>query len=134
VLAREEKARVLAAEIPFQGSGVAVELGGQVVVGRFADQLEGGLEVRGAGQEALPQVGLGAQAIGFAEDLLGRLLVVPEIGFPGQFVEMGDAVLFGPEVKDAPKSTGPARRGPGWRTYPPSSGPGDRGARSGGAR
>ena len=38
------------------------------------------------------------------------------------------------EVKDAPRSTGSVQPGRGWRTRPPSSGPGDPGAGSGAAR
>ena len=57
-----------------------------------------------------------AQAVGLAQDLLRGALVVPEPGFLGQRVELGDARFLGLEVKDAPRSTGSARPGRGWRT------------------
>ena len=61
--------------------------------------------------EAAPQLDLGAQAVGLAEDLLGGPLVVPEAGLAGQRLELGDAAFLGLEVKDAPRSTGSARPG-----------------------
>ena len=61
-------------------------------------------------------------------------LVVPEPGLLGQRLELGDARFLGLEVKDAPRSTGSVQPGRGWRTRPPSSGPGDPGAGSGAAR
>ncbi len=56
---------------------------------------------------------------------------------PGSWVsdlELGDAVPFGLEVKAAPRSTGSVQPGRGWRTRPPSSGPGDPGAGAAAAR
>ena len=131
VLAGEQQGRAFAAEVLLERRRVALELGFELGVGRLVEQLERGLEVVGAGQQVPPRVDLGAQAVGLAEDLLGGALVVPEPGFLGQRLELGDPLRLGVEVKDAPRSTGSVRPGRGWRTCPPSSGPGDPGAGAG---
>ena len=79
-------------------------------------------------------VDLLAQAVRLAQDLLGGPAVVPEAGRLGQGLEFVDASLFGLEVKDAPRSTGSVRPGPGWRRGPPSSWSADPGAGAGAAR
>jgi hypothetical protein len=61
----------------------------------------------------MPCLDLGSKYVGLAKDLLGGPLVVPEARLEGQCVELGDAFLFGLEVKVAPRSTGSARRGRG---------------------
>jgi hypothetical protein len=58
VLAGEEEGRSLAGERCGEGVGLAVELGGQLRVGRFLDELEGREEVVGTGLEATPQLDL----------------------------------------------------------------------------
>jgi hypothetical protein len=80
VLTVEEEARSLATEVVVEGGCLAVELGGQLRVGRFLDQLERGQEILCPRLETAPQLDLGPQAIGFAEDLLGYPLVIPETG------------------------------------------------------
>ena len=50
-----------------------------------------------------------------------RALVVPEPGLDGAGVELRDAGFLGGEVKDAPRSTGSAPRGPEWRRRPSSA-------------
>ena len=77
---------------------------------------------------------LGTRRMMLIFTLLGAALVIPEPGFLGQCLQLGDALLFGLEVKDAPRSTGSVQPGPGWRRNPPSSGPGDPGAGWGAAR
>ena len=98
--------------------GIAVQLSRELGVVRFGEEFDGGLEVGGTGQEALPGLDLGAESVGLAKDLLRGSLVVPEPGFEGQCVELSDAFLFRLEVKGAPRSTGSARRGRGSRTRP----------------
>jgi hypothetical protein len=134
VLAREQEGGPLATEVPLEGGGVPLELGLELGVRCLGEQLDGRLEVRCAGEDVPPQGDLGPEAIGLAEDFLGVALVVPEPGLLGQRVELGDAVLFRLEVKDAPTSTGSVQRGRGWRTRPPSSGPADPGAATAEAR
>jgi len=80
VLAREQQRGTLAGEVRLECRGAAVELGSQLGVGRFLDELEGCQEVGGASFEAAPQLDLVPQPAGFAEDLLGDPLVVPETG------------------------------------------------------
>jgi hypothetical protein len=80
VLAGEEECRALAGERRGKGVRFAVELGGQLRVRGFLDELEGGQEVVGAGLEAAPELDLGTEAIRLPEDLLGDALVVPEPG------------------------------------------------------
>ena len=80
VLAVEEEGRPFPRKVRFEGRGLAVELGGQLLVAGFLDELEGGEEVVRARLEATPQLDLGSQAAGLAEDLLGAALVVPEPG------------------------------------------------------
>jgi len=80
VLAGEQQRGPLAGEVFLEGGGLAVELGGQLGIGRFLDQLEGCEEIGGARFEATPQLDLVAQPAGFAEDLLGHPLVIPETG------------------------------------------------------
>jgi hypothetical protein len=80
VLAREQQRGPLAGEVRLERRSLAVELGCQLGVGRFLDQLEGCEEVRGASFEAAPQLDLVPQSAGFAEDLLGDPLVIPETG------------------------------------------------------
>jgi hypothetical protein len=80
VLAREEERGSLASEVLVEGGGLAVELGGQLGIGRFLDQLEGCEEVGRAPLEAAPQLDLVPESAGLAEDLLGFPLVIPETG------------------------------------------------------
>ena len=130
MFAREEQRGPLSSELRLQGRRVVLELCRELVVGRLGEQLDRRLEVRGARLQSLPKLDLGAEAVGLAEDLLGGPLVVPEPRCEGQLVELSDALTLGLEVKDAPTSTGSVRPGRGWRTRPPSSGPGDPGAGS----
>jgi hypothetical protein len=118
VLAGEQQCRALAGEVGLQRRGVPCELGLQVGIWRFGDEFDARLEIVRAVQQALPDADLGTQAVGLAKDPLGAPLVVPEAGFEGQRVELGDAFLFRVEVKGAPRSTGSARPGRGWRTRP----------------
>jgi hypothetical protein len=113
VLAREQQGRALAREVGLERGGVALELGLELGVGGLGEQLDGGLEVGGARLEALPGLDLGAQAVGFAKDLLCGSLVVPEAGLERQGVELRDAFVLRAEVKGAPRSTGSVRPGRG---------------------
>jgi hypothetical protein len=134
VLAGEQEGRPFAREVGLERRGIAIELGVQIGVGCLGQELDRRLEVIGAGQQVTPRLDLGAQAVSLAEDLLGASLVVPEPGVLGQCVELIDAFLLRLEVKDAPRSTGSVQPGRGWRTRPPSSGPGDPGAAAAAAR
>jgi hypothetical protein len=134
MLTGEQEGGPLPGEVDLQGAGIAVELRLEVRVIRLVEQFEGRLEIAGAGEQVVPGLELGSEAIGLAEDLLRGALVIPEAGFLGQGLELVDALGLGLEVKDAPTSTGSVRPGRGWRTRPPSSGPGDPGAGAGAAR
>jgi hypothetical protein len=119
VIAGEQQRGPLPREVALQGRSLPVELGGELGIARFLDELERRQEVVGPAFEPAPQLDLGPELAGLAEDLLGGALVVPEPGFGGQRLELAGARLFRPEVKDAPRSTGSARSGRGWRTRPP---------------
>jgi hypothetical protein len=119
VLTGEEQGRPLPGEIGLEGRRPAVELRGQLGVAGLLDELEGREEVVGAALEAAPKLDLGTEIACLAKDLLRAALVVPEPGFGCQRLELRGARLFRPEVKDAPRSTGSARSGRGWRTRPP---------------
>jgi hypothetical protein len=134
MLAGEQQGGALPAEVLLEGCGVSVELGLEIGVGAFIEQLERGLEIVGAGQKVAPRIQLGTEAVSLPQDLLRRPLVIPEPGLGRQLVELRDALGLGVEVKVAPTSTGSVRPGRGWRTRPPSSGPGDPGAGSAAAR
>ena len=125
VLAGEQEGGPLTAEIDLQRRGVAIQLGLEVGIGRLVEELDGRLEIVDAGQDVAPDLDLGAQAVRLTQDLLGGALVVPEPGFLGQRLELGDAPLLDLEVKDAPRSTGSVQPGRGWRRRPPSSAPAD---------
>ena len=113
MLTGEQQRGAFAPEVGLQRGGVALELGGEVGIRGFGQQLDRGLEVLGTGEEPLPCLDLGSKPVSLAKDLLRGPLVVPEPGLEGQRIELGDALLFGLEVKGAPRSTGSARRGRG---------------------
>jgi hypothetical protein len=113
MLTGEQERRALSTEVRLEGRGVLVKLRLKTRIRAFVQQLEGGLEIRGTRQQAFPIVDLRTKAVGLAKDLLGGALVVPEPRLEGQCVELCDALLFGLEVKGAPRSTGSARRGRG---------------------
>ena len=83
VLAGEQEGGPLSREILLERGGIPFELRLELGVGALVEQLEGRLEVVGAGQQAMPHLDLGPEAVGLAEDLLGAALVVPEPGFRG---------------------------------------------------
>jgi hypothetical protein len=66
VLAREEEGGPFAREVGIERGEVAFELGLELGVGGFVQELDGGEEVIGPGQELLPGRDLAAQAVGFA--------------------------------------------------------------------
>jgi hypothetical protein len=104
VLAGEEERGPLTPEVRLEGPDFTVELAGQLRIARFLDELEGRQEVVDAGLEAAPELDLGPEVVRLPEDLLGAALVVPEPGLAGQRLQIGDALLLGPEVKAAPRS------------------------------
>jgi len=122
VLAVEEQLRPLAGEVAFEGRALSVELGAQLGIIGLLEELGGRLEVGDSGQQAGPQLDLGAEAIGLAKDLLGGALIVPEPGFAGQRLQLGEASLSCRKVKDAPRSTGSAPPGRGRLQRPSVSG------------
>jgi hypothetical protein len=116
VLTAEEQGRPFATEVPIERRRGPLQLCGELRIAGLLDELEGGEEVVDAGLEPAPQLDLGTEAVGLAEDLLGASLVVPEAGLAGQRLELGDPAFFRRKVKDAPRSTGSARPGRGpWR-------------------
>ena len=80
VLTREEQRGPLAGEVRLEGGRLAVELGGQLRIGRFLDELEGCQEIGRPGFETAPELDLGPQSVGLTENLLGYPLVIPEPG------------------------------------------------------
>jgi hypothetical protein len=118
VLAGEQERRARPAELAAEGVGLAPDLGLGVGVGGVGEQVQELLEIRRALLEAAPELDLLAQALRLADDLLRGALVVPEPGFDGAGVELRYPLLLGSEVKDAPRSTGSAPRGPGWPSRP----------------
>jgi hypothetical protein len=112
VLTREQEQRPLARELLAQRVRLAGEVGLGIGVGRVDEELLELLEVIDALLEGAPGVDLVAQALGLADGLLGGALVVPEPRLDRAGVELRDPRLLGGEVKDAPRSTGSARRGP----------------------
>jgi hypothetical protein len=111
VLAVEEQLCPLSAEVALEGGAFTIELGAQLRVVGLLEELRGRLEIRGAGEESIPQLDLRTKAIGFAKDLLGGPLVVPEAGFAGQRLQLCEARPPCRKVKDAPRSTGSAPPG-----------------------
>jgi hypothetical protein len=76
---REQELAAGSPEVGLQPCGVTLELGLELgIPTRFIDQLDERQELVGAVNEAPPQAQLGAQGVGFAEDALGRLLIVPK--------------------------------------------------------
>jgi hypothetical protein len=65
VFAREQERGPLATEVGLERGDLAVELGGQLRVAGFLDQLERREDVVGARLESAPQLDLGAQPVGF---------------------------------------------------------------------
>ena len=113
VLAREQQLGPLAGEVGVELVDRAIDLRLELGVARFLGELEGRVEVVGAREQAGPELDLGAQAVGLAQDLLGGPAVVPEPGLGGERLELGQPRLLAREVKDAPRSTGSAPRGRG---------------------
>ena len=74
-----------------------------------AEQLD---EIVGSLLEASPERDLVAQALSLPQDGLGGALVIPEGRIGRSRIQKGQALDFGPEVKDAPTSTESAPRGP----------------------
>jgi hypothetical protein len=112
VLAGEEEEGSFPLERPANLVRLLLQVGlGLGVRGIFeeGDELD---EIVGTLLQASPEGYLVAQPLGFAKDALGRALVLPEIGFGPAGVERREAFLLGPEVKDAPRSTGSAPPGP----------------------
>jgi hypothetical protein len=118
VLAREQQGRPFASEVLLERCGIPFQLGLELGIGRFGEQLERDVEIAGTSEQVLPRLELGAQAVGLSKDLLGAALVVPEPGFLGQRLERGDPFGLGLQVKDAPRSSGSVRSGRGRRTRP----------------
>ena len=106
VLAREEEGGPLPFEIGSQFRARPVQLGDQLGVAGFGDQLQRGLQVFRATLQATPEVDLLGESVRLAQDLLGSPAVVPEAGSQGQGMELLDPLVLGLEVKDAPRSRG----------------------------
>ena len=117
VLAGEQQGGPLAQEVGLERRRVALELGLELGVGRLVRASSTAASRSSARASSSRQVvDLAAQAVGLAQDLLGGAPVVPEAGFLGQRLDLGDPRFLGLEVKDAPRSTGSVQPGRGWRT------------------
>jgi hypothetical protein len=101
-----------------EGVPVALDFGVELRIVRVLEELEQLDQVGCALVEVRPEIDLGAEAVGLAEDPLGASLIIPEARSLGQRLEFGEAGLFGRKVKDAPMSTGCAQPGLGWRRLP----------------
>ena len=118
-----------------RAAAVAVELGGRARRRRTPRRARGSRGGRRRGVSRPRQSSISERRPSASRRIFwAAALVVPEPGLAGQRLELGDARLLRPEVKDAPRSTGSARPGRGRWTRPPSSGPGGPGAGSDGAR
>jgi hypothetical protein len=95
VLAREEELGALPLEVLFECCRLAVELRGQLGIGRFLDELQGGQQVLGPAVETTPQLDLRSETIGVTKDPLGCPLVVPEAGGARLRLQLGDPLLLG---------------------------------------
>jgi len=95
VVPGEQEQGPLALELGAQGVGLAGNIGLGVLVGGVREEVQQLLEVGGALLQRAPQGDLLAQALRLADDLLRRPLVVPEPGFAGARVELGDAGFLG---------------------------------------
>jgi hypothetical protein len=80
VLTREEQGGPLAGEVLLERGGLAIELGGQLGIGRLLDELQCRQEVVSTPLECAPELNLRPEAACFPEDVLGGSLVVPEPG------------------------------------------------------
>jgi hypothetical protein len=95
VLAGEEERRPLAGEVGLERGEVTFELGLELGVGGFVEEFDRGKEVVGTRQELAPRGDFTAESIGFAQDLLRATTVVPEPGFLGLRLDLGDACFLG---------------------------------------
>jgi hypothetical protein len=113
VFAGEEQLGSLSRELRLERVRLAVRLGLEVGVARFLGQLDGRLEVIRAREEAVPELEIATEAVGFAQGVLRGSAVVPEARLRRARVELGQASLFAREVKAAPRSSGSAPAGRG---------------------
>jgi hypothetical protein len=81
----------------------ALDFGQQAVVVLFLGKVKQLGRRLGEGFEVTPERQLLAQTFGLAENLLGDALIVPEPGFAYVRLEFLEAIVLGPEVKDAPR-------------------------------
>ena len=92
--------------------GFAVDIGLGLRIRVRVEQAEQLDEIGRSLLEAPPERDLVTQALGLSQDGLGSALVIPERRIGRSRVQSGQSLVFGPEVKDAPTSTGSAPRGP----------------------
>jgi hypothetical protein len=90
-----------------------VRLGLELGIARLLGELDRRFEVIGAREEPRPELDVGPDAVGLAQDVLCGPAVVPESRLRRARVELGQARLLAREVKDAPRSTGSAPPGRG---------------------
>jgi len=112
VLAGEEEERPFPAKGPVQLRGLLLEVGLGLRIRGVLEEGDELQEVVGPFLEVAPEAYLVAEALGFPQDGLGTARVLPEVGFGTPGVERREAFFLGPEVKDAPRSTGSAPPGP----------------------
>jgi len=121
ILTGEQELGPLAKEIAFEVLDRAVDLALELGITGLLGELQRRLEIVGSRQEARPQLDLGPEAVGLAQDALRATGVVPEARLGSALVECGQAFLFAGKVKDAPRSIGSAPPGPGRVRRPPRS-------------
>ena len=88
--------------------GFAVDIGLGLRIRVRVEQAEQLDEIGRSLLEAPPERDLVTQALGLSQDGLGSALVIPERRIGRSRVQSGQSLVFGPEVKDAPTSTGSA--------------------------
>jgi hypothetical protein len=113
VLAGEQQLGSLAGELGLEVLGLPIGFRLELRIAGLGGQLDRGLEVRCTREQPVPELEIGAQAVGLAQDILCRPTVVPEARLRRARVELGQSSLFAGEVKDAPRSIGSAPAGRG---------------------
>jgi hypothetical protein len=94
VLTGEQELGPLARKVPVQVVDAPVDLRLELGIPRFLGELEGRVEVVGAGEQRRPFFDLAAQAVGLAQDVLRGTAVLPERRLGGGRLELGQSRLL----------------------------------------
>jgi hypothetical protein len=95
VLPGEEQRRPLPPEVCLERRGITLELGLELGVGGFLEQLDRSKQVVGASRQISPGGCFAPNAVGFAEDLLRGSAVVPETRLLGLGLDLCDSGFLG---------------------------------------